>query len=49
MGLQLCNFDTKSPTLTERIAVVFAFPGHVSSESLRSSLAAMIEVRVQLP
>lgn len=43
--LQLCNFDMKSPTLNERIAVVFAFPGHLASDALRSSLTDLLDVR----
>lgn len=41
--IKLCNFDRKSPTLTERIAVVFAFPGHLSADALRLSLATLVE------
>lgn len=43
--LQLCNFDMKSPTLNERIAVVFAFPGHLAADALRSSLTDLLDVR----
>lgn len=46
--LQLCNFDMKSPTLNERIAVVFAFPGHLAADALRSSLRGLLDVRLQL-
>ena len=48
LHLQLCNFDRKSPTLTERIAVVFAFPGHLSADALRLSLATLVEVSMLL-
>lgn len=45
--LQLCNFDMKSPTLNERIAVAFAFPGHLAADALRSSLTDLLDVRSQ--
>ena len=47
MILQLCNFDMKSPTVNERIGVVFAFPGHLAADALRSSLTALLDVRTK--
>ena len=43
--LQLCNFDMKSPTLNERIAVVFAFSGRLAPDALILSLRGLLDVR----
>ncbi|KAL3158418.1 hypothetical protein ABBQ38_010653 [Trebouxia sp. C0009 RCD-2024] len=41
--IKLCNFDMKSPTLNERIAVVFAFPGHLAADALVLSLRSLLD------
>ena len=45
--MQLCGFDLKTPTLTERVSVIFVFPGHLSADGLRLSLSRLLEVHMR--
>lgn len=42
-AVQLCTFDLRRPTLTERVAVLFTFPRHSSAALWQRSLQHLLE------
>lgn len=42
-AVQLCRLDLRKPTLTQRIAALFTFSGHLSAAGWQQSLSAVLE------